>query len=138
MKPAIWFGIIFLYTIIAIVCAYFVPSSSPLWFLTVLFGTTFVAVLPGYCLVSFLFEPGKLDFIEQTVLSVALSFSIAGISGLFLGLSPIGITPASVINTLGIIELLLAVLAFLRKINVITPQKLSFRKPKPPPTLTAN
>jgi uncharacterized membrane protein len=80
-----------------------------------MFGFTFVAVIPGYCLVSLLFREGKLDLVEKAVLSVALSFSIVGVSGLFLGLSPIGITTASITFSLGIIVVILAFLAFVRK-----------------------
>jgi uncharacterized membrane protein len=79
------------------------------------FGFIFVAVVPGYCLVSVLFQEGKLDLVEKAVLSVALSFSIVGVSGLFLGLSPIGITVPSIIVSLTSIVVILAFLAFLRK-----------------------
>jgi uncharacterized membrane protein len=135
VKPAKWFGIIVLYTVVTLVSTYFLPNDSPLSLVKIALGFTFVALLPGYCLVSFLFEEGKLDPVEQSVLSVALSFSLAGVSGLFLGLSPIGITPASVVNTLCIIVLFLGTLAFLRKINLINPEKISLRKPKPQTTI---
>ena len=60
-------------------------------------GFVFVAFLPGYCLVNILFVKGdRLDLIEELVLSVALSFGLAGISGLFLGLSPLGIFNSTV------------------------------------------
>jgi uncharacterized membrane protein len=71
--------------------------------------------MPGYCLVSLIFQEGKLDLIEKSVLSVALSFSIAGLSGLFLGLSPIGITTTSLTISLSSIVLVLAFLAFYKK-----------------------
>jgi len=79
------------------------------------FGFIFVAVIPGYCLVSLLFQEGKLDLVEKAVLSVALSFSIVGAAGLFLGLSPIGITTTSIVISLSCIVVVLAFLAFLRK-----------------------
>jgi uncharacterized membrane protein len=79
------------------------------------FGFIFVAVVPGYCLVSLLFQEGKLDLVEKAVLSVALSFSLAGVSGLFLGLSPIGITTTSIVISLSSIVVVLAFLAFVRK-----------------------
>jgi uncharacterized membrane protein len=137
VKPTKWFGIIVLYTVITLVCTYFISNDSQLAFLKYVFGFPFVAILPGYCLVSFLFEEGRLDLVEQAVLSIALSFSLAGVSGLFLGLSPIGITVASVTNSLCIIVLLLAALAFLRKINLINLQKLTWRKPKAQTTIVS-
>lgn len=83
-----------------------------------MFGFVFVAFLPGYCLVKILFlNKNKLDVVEEVVLSVALSFSIAGLSGLFLGLSPIGINFSSITVSLGVIVIVLAVVAFLRKIR---------------------
>jgi uncharacterized membrane protein len=115
VKPHGWFGIIALYTVLTLLFVYFVPNDSPFSVFTYVFGFTFVAVVPGYCLVSLLFQEGKLDLVEKTVLSVALSFSIAGLSGLFLGLSPIGMTTSSLTVSLGSIVVVLAFLAFIRK-----------------------
>jgi uncharacterized membrane protein len=53
--------------------------------------------------------------VEKVVLSVALSFSIVGVAGLFLGLSPIGMTTVSLTISLGVIVAVLAFLAFVRK-----------------------
>ena len=115
MKPTSWFGIIVLYTFLTLLFVYFIPNDSPLSVFTGVFGFIFVAVVPGYCLVSVLFQEGKLDLVEKAVLSVALSFSIAGVSGLFLGLSLIGITMPSIIISLSSIVVVLAFLAFIRK-----------------------
>jgi uncharacterized membrane protein len=115
VKPASWFGIIILYTFLTLLFVYFIPDDSPLSILTYVFGFTFVAVAPGYCLISLLFREGKLDVVEKAVLSVALSFGIAGLSGLFLGLSPIGMTTASLTISLSVIVVVLALLAFIRK-----------------------
>jgi uncharacterized membrane protein len=115
VKPASWFGIIVLYTFLTLLFVHFIPNDSPFSFFTGVFGFIFVAVVPGYCLVSLLFKEGKLDLVEKAVLSVALSFSIAGVSGLFLGLSPIGMTTASLTISLSSIVVVLAFLAFIRK-----------------------
>lgn len=115
MKPPSWFGIIVLYTVLTLLFVYFIPKDSPFSVFSYVFGFIFVAVVPGYCLVSLLFHEGKLDLVEKAVLSVALSFSIAGVSGLFLGLSPIGMTTTSLTVSLGSIVLVLAFLAFIRK-----------------------
>ena len=115
MKPTSWLGIIVLYTVLTILFVYFIPSTSPFSVLNFIFGFTFVVVVPGYCLVSVLFQEGKLDLVEKALLSVALSFSIAGVSGLFLGLSPIEMTTSSLTISLSIIVVVLAFLAFLRK-----------------------
>jgi uncharacterized membrane protein len=126
-----WFGIIVVYTVLTLLCVYLIPSSSILNVITVVLGFTYVAFVPGYCLISFLFYEGKLDLAEKAVLSVALSFSIAGVSGLFLGMSPVGINVASITESLTAIVLVLAFLAVLRKMNVLKfrLRKLQAREP---------
>lgn len=121
MKPHYWFGIILLFTALTLLFVYAIPSDSPLSVINYVFGFTFVAVVPGYCLVNFLFatKESKLDLVEEAVLSVALSFGIAGLSGLFLGLSPIGISFTSVRLSLSGVVLVLATLAFVRKLRVM-------------------
>lgn len=126
MKNTSWFGIIALYTVVTLVFVYFIPNDSPFSVLTSIFGFVFVAVVPGYCLVNLLFKDGKLDIIEKAVLSVALSFSIAGMSGLFLGLSPIGMTTASLTISLSVIVMVLSVLALIRKRKL----QLQIQKPE--------
>ena len=115
MKHSTWFIIIALYTVFTLLFVYFIPNYSPFSVLTNIFGFVFVAIVPGYCLVNLLFKDGNLDIIEKAVLSVALSFSIAGMSGLFLGLSPIGMTTASLTISLSVIVIVLAFLALIRK-----------------------
>ncbi len=77
--------------------------------------------MPGYCLVNILFiGKNKLDFVEQLVLSIALSFGVAGLVGLFLGLSPIGLNFSSITISMSIVVLFFAILAFARKIREIS------------------
>jgi uncharacterized membrane protein len=80
-----------------------------------------VAFLPGYCLVSILFiGRNKVDFVEQLVLSVALSFGLDGLVGLFLGLSPIGINFTSITVSLSLVVLIFGLIAFVRKIRELS------------------
>lgn len=115
MKPNLWFGLIILYLVLTITFVYLIPSNSVLSWITYFFGFTFVAYMPGYCLINVIFKEEKLNLIEEVVLSVALSFSLVGVSGLFLGLSPIGINVNSIIITLSSLVFILAIIAFLRK-----------------------
>lgn len=116
MKAQRWFEIIVLFTVLTMLAVYVVPVDSPLIVFRYMFGFMFVVGLPGYCLVNVLFLKGnKLDLIEEIVLSVALSFGVAGLVGLFLGLSPIGINFASITVSLSAMVLILAVVAFMRK-----------------------
>jgi len=116
VKPARWFGIIVLFTVVTMLTVYFVPSDSPFFIFRYVFSFVFVMVLPGYCLVTILFtKENKLDWVEKAVLSVALSFGVTGIMGLFLGLSPIGLTFTPITVSLSTLTLVLAVIAFVRK-----------------------
>ena len=116
MKPNQWFGTIILFTLLTMLIVYVVPSDSPFSVLSYVFGFTFVSIAPGYCLVTLLFPAeNKLDSVEKAVLSVALSFSLVGLSGMFLGLSPIGLNFTSIRVSVCIMVLVLAAVAFLRK-----------------------
>jgi uncharacterized membrane protein len=57
----------------------------------------------------------KIDIIEKIVLSVALSFGIAGLIGLFLGLTPIGLNFISITASLSCTTLILAITAYILK-----------------------
>ena len=116
MKALRWLVIVALFTLLTMLVVYVVPADSPVAIFRYVFGFLFVTFLPGYCLVSVLFLKGnRVDLIEGTVLSVALSFGLAGLAGLFLGLSPIGINFVSITVSLSAIVLVLAVVAFLRR-----------------------
>ena len=120
MNPLKWLITIITFTLAALAAVYLIPSDSFLFPVRYVLGFIFVAFLPGYCLVNVLFVRGdKLDLIEMLVLSVALSFGLAGISGLFLGLSPVGIYVNTVTTTLSALTLVLAALAYLRKLKVL-------------------
>lgn len=128
VKSQKWFGIIVLFTVLTMLIIYVVPSDSVFAVFRYVFGFIFVAFVPGYCLVKVLFlKENKLDLVEETVLSVALSFGLGGLAGLFLGLSPIGISVASITVSLSAIVLVLAAVAFIRKrrcieVTGITPE----------------
>jgi len=104
-------------------------------FLRYVFGFIFVAFLPGYCLVTILFTGrNSIDIVELLVLSVALSFGLDGLIGLFLGLSPVGINLTSITISLSGVVLFLAVIALIRKNREAT---LPLQTPNPvtPPSI---
>jgi uncharacterized membrane protein len=116
VKPTLWLEIIILYTVLTLSIAYVIPGESTLFPVRYLFGFVFIFFFPGYCLVNILFRgTNRIDSIETLVLSIALSFGIAGLVGLFLGLSPIGMTFTPLVLTLGTITVALAIIAFVRK-----------------------
>lgn len=98
---------------------YFSPSSETFSLILVpryILSFVFISFLPGYCLANILFlGKNKIDLIEELVLSVALSFGLAGLVGLFLGLSPIGINFGSITISLSTIVMMFAAIAFVRK-----------------------
>lgn len=116
LKPLRWFEIIVGFTVLTLIFTYLVPPDSFLVFLRYGLSFLFIVFLPGYCLVNILFlAKNKIDLIEKLVLSVALSFGLTGIVGLFLGLSPIGMNFLSITISMSILVLVLAMIAFVRK-----------------------
>ncbi|MEM0313331.1 MAG: DUF1616 domain-containing protein [Candidatus Bathyarchaeia archaeon] len=93
-----------------------ISSESPLIFLNYILGFVYISFIPGHCFLRLLFldRYKEIDFIEMIVLSVILSFSIAGLSGLILGLTPIGLNQTSVRISLSLLTILFAVIAITR------------------------
>ncbi len=135
LKPLKWLEIIVAFTVLTLVVTYLVPNNSELTFYLVpryVFAFVFIAFLPGYCLVNTLFlGKNKLDIVEKITLSVALSFGLDGLVGLFLGLSPIGINFVSITVSLSVLVLVFTASAFIRKrkelpvLQVQSPQQIS-------------
>jgi uncharacterized membrane protein len=95
---------------------YYLIQSEPLIYIRYALSFVFIVFLPGYCLVNILFlGKNRIDIIESLVLSIALSFGLAGLTGLFLGLSPVGINFQSITVSLGVIVVTLSMIAFVRK-----------------------
>jgi len=123
LKPLKWLAIILIFTALTLLVTYLLPVPNDVEFSynlipRYIFSFTFIAFIPGYCLVNILFTgKNKLDLIEELVLSVALSFGLTGLLGLFLGLSPIGINFTSVTVSLSLMVLALAVIAYMRKLR---------------------
>ena len=133
LKPLKWLAIILIFTALTLIVTNLlpVPSGSEFSYNLIpryIFSFIFITFIPGYCLVNVLFlGKNKLDIIEELVLSVALSFGLTGLLGLFLGLSPIGITFASVTASLSITVVGLSVIAYIRKLrepNMQSPQQI--------------
>jgi uncharacterized membrane protein len=132
LKPLKWLLIVLGFTIITLLAELFI-QTDPLIYIRYVLGFVFIVFLPGYCLVNILFlGRNGIDIIEKLVLSVALSFGLTGLIGLFLGLSPIGINFVSITVSLNVLVLALAVAAFFRKsreslpvIKVQSPQQVS-------------
>jgi uncharacterized membrane protein len=95
---------------------YLIPFDSAIAGIRYVLGFSFIVFLPGYCLINVLFlGKNRLDLIESLVLSIALSFGLTGLIGLFLGLSPIGINFTSIIVSLGATVLALAFIGYIRR-----------------------
>jgi uncharacterized membrane protein len=115
LKGKYWFLTVIAFTALTLLASYTIPGDSSLVFVRYVFGFVFVSFIPGYCLLRILFSKGKeVNIIEGIVLSIALSFSIAGLVGLFLGLTFIGLSFTSVTVSLALVVLFLALIAFKR------------------------
>jgi len=133
LKPLRWLEIVVGFTVLTLLATYLIPSESPLVAIRFVLGFVFIVFLPGYCLVNILFAgKNKIDFVENLVLSVALSFGLTGLIGLFLGLSPIGINFLSITISLGVLVLVLAAIVYALKnretlpvLEVQSPQQVS-------------
>jgi uncharacterized membrane protein len=122
LKPLRWLEIVLAFTVITLLAVFLIPSDSAFVVVRFVLGFVYIVFLPGYCLVNILFlGKNKLDIIESLVLSVALSFGLAGLIGLFLGLSPIGINFLSITVSLGALVLALSIVAYVRKIREALP-----------------
>jgi Predicted membrane protein len=115
LKPIRWLVIVLLFTVLTLLATYLI-QTEPLVYIRYVLGFLFIVFMPGYCLVNVLFlGKNRIDLIETLVLSIVLSFGLAGLIGLFLGLSPVGINFSSVTISLGVTVTALAVIAYLRK-----------------------
>ena len=116
-KVSRWFWIIVIISILAFVSIMFIPEiGNVLSYMRYIFAFVLVAFLPGYCLTEALFPTETaLDIIERIAFSIGLSFAITALVGLFLSFTPIGLTLATSLPTLGSLVLILAVVALIRK-----------------------
>jgi uncharacterized membrane protein len=130
LKPIRWLAIILTFTVLTLLATYLI-QTEPLIYIRYVLSFVFVVFLPGYCLVNILFlGKNKIDLIESLVLSIALSFGLAGLIGLFLGLSPLGMTFTSITVSLGVTAVALAVIAFIRKSKEKTLPVLQVQSPE--------
>jgi uncharacterized membrane protein len=115
LKPIRWLAIVLTFTVLTLLATYLI-QTEPLIYIRYVLSFVFVVFVPGYCLVNILFlGKNKIDLIEMLVLSIVLSFGLAGLIGLFLGLSPVGINFSSITISLSLTVAVLSVIAFMRK-----------------------
>jgi uncharacterized membrane protein len=115
-----WFWATISLTILAFISISIFPEGeTPLAYLRYVFGFILAAFLPGYCLTEVLFpRKGAMDEIERFTFSVALSFAVTALVGLFLSFTPFGLTLTTALVTLGFIVIVLALVALRRKHKV--------------------
>jgi uncharacterized membrane protein len=130
LKPIRWLAIILSFTVLTLLATYLI-QTEPLLYIRYVLSYVFVVFLPGYCLVNILFiGKNRIDLIETLVLSIALSFGLAGLIGLFLGLSPVGLNFTSITVSLGTTAVALSVIAFIRKSKEKTLPVLQVQSPE--------
>ena len=119
-RKNVWFWFIVSFTILAFISIIFFPDSgSLLSYLRYSFGFILAAFLPGYCLTEVLFpKKSSMDEIERFTLSIGLSFAVTALVGLFLSLTPFGLTLTTALINLDLIVILLALAALKRKRKV--------------------
>jgi uncharacterized membrane protein len=130
LKPIRWLAIILTFTVLTLLATYLI-QTEPLIYIRYVLSYVFVVFLPGYCLVNILFlGKNRIDLIETLVLSIALSFGLAGLIGLFLGLSPLGMNFTSITVSLSVTAVALSIIAFIRKSKEKTLPVLQMQSPQ--------
>jgi predicted Zn-ribbon and HTH transcriptional regulator len=116
-RRSLWFWIIVVTSLLSFASIIFISETgTPLSYLRYIFGFVLVAFLPGYCLTETLFPRAvALDTIERFTFSIGLSFAITALVALFLSFTPIGLTLATALPTLGSLVIILAAFAQVRK-----------------------
>ena len=119
-RSSIWFWIIIAISLLSFVSIMLISGTeTPLSYLRYIFGLILVAFLPGYCLTETLFpRAAALDIIERFTFSIGLSFAITAVVALFLSFTPIGLTLATALPTLGSLVIVLATIALIKKYKV--------------------
>ena len=85
-------------------------------FLRPILGVIFIALIPGYALISFLFPSNnEINMSERLLLSFASSVAIVGLVGFVLNYSSFGIHIAIIALILGVMVLLFSLLTFFRR-----------------------
>jgi hypothetical protein len=112
-----WFWIVIGTSILSFISILFIPETgTPLSYLRYVFAFVLVAFLPGYCLTETLFpREDALDMIERFTFSIGLSFAVTALVGLFLSFSSLSLTLATALPALGLLVIVLAVFALIRK-----------------------
>ncbi|UCD27053.1 MAG: DUF1616 domain-containing protein, partial [Candidatus Bathyarchaeota archaeon] len=116
-RETLWFWITISLALLAFVSILFFPEAGGLLsYLRYAFGFVLAAFLPGYCLTEALFsKKNAIDEIERFTYSVGLSFAVTSLVGLFLSLTPIGLTLQTALLALGSIVIVLSLVSLNRK-----------------------
>jgi predicted Zn-ribbon and HTH transcriptional regulator len=116
-RRSLWFWIIIVTSLLSFASIIFISQNgTPLSYLRYIFGFILIAFLPGYGLTETLFpRASALDIIERFTFSIGLSFAITALVALFLSFTPIGLTLATALPTLGSLVIILAAFAQVRK-----------------------
>jgi uncharacterized membrane protein len=116
--------IIFFWLVLTVIGIYMPPVNES--FFRVVIALPMVLFIPGYVLIAALF-PGKLDIdiIERIALSFGLSIAIVPLIGLALNYTPWGIRLDPIVISLVIFTLVLATLAFFRRVQIPLEERFS-------------
>ena len=116
-SSGLWFWTTLVLLLLTVVFVLLLPRDEPsLTAARYVLSFVFISFLPGYCLIEALFPAkGSMDIIERFALSVALSFTITMLTGLFLNFTPFGINPVPTLATLSLVTFFLASVALIRK-----------------------
>jgi len=113
---AAWFWLLALAVVLAGVSVYVLPHVTPFNYARYSLGSLFVLYLPGASLVEFLFPKREhLSQLSRVALSIGMSLVAVPLNGLLLNYTPWGISLETTAISLGLLTVLLALGAILRK-----------------------
>ena len=112
----LWFYASLVTCVATLISIYFLPSSFPLVIIRWVLGSIFVTFIPGYLAVAAIFrEERQANEVETVVLSLALSFALVICVGGLLNYTAWGITLNSLLVSITILSVGLAVIALMRR-----------------------
>jgi hypothetical protein len=114
-----WYWVILVLNVAAVVSVFMIPENAfPIVYVRYLFGSIFVFLLPGFCLIKALFPRKELDPIERAVLSVGISLAIVPLISYLLNFTYWGITINTLTLSLVVLTVTFATGAVLREHRV--------------------
>lgn len=113
---SLWFWLVILLSVTTVLSIVLISEDNfPLVLIRYLLSSTFVFLLPGYCLIRTLYPLKEIDNIERVVLSIVMNLVIVPLVGFLLNFTSWGIRLVPVIATCIFLTLSLGLMGIIRE-----------------------